>query len=82
MAHIATARGTHKTQGIMHDCMPVQRLSLLVHGHSGSEVVNVIQHGHSGSEVIIVDLTWSLRLRGINCDYNMALQAQRFYGLS
>ena len=42
-------------QGIMHDCMPVQRLSLLVHGHSGSEVVNVIQHGHSGSEVIIVN---------------------------
>ena len=29
-------------QGIMHDCMPVQRLYLLVHGRSGSEVVKVI----------------------------------------
>ncbi len=42
-------------QGIMHDCIPVQRLSLLVHGHTGSEVANVIQHGHSGSEVILVN---------------------------
>ncbi len=50
LAHIATARRTK--QGIMHDCSPVQRLFLLVHGRTGSEVVNFIQHGLSGSEVV------------------------------
>ena len=38
----------------MHDCTPVQRLFLLVHGRTGSEVVNLIQHGLSGSEVVLV----------------------------
>ena len=55
-----TSLGAHShrkgnKQGIMHDWIPVQRLSLLVHGRSGSEVVKVIQHGRTGSEVIIVN---------------------------
>ena len=51
----------------MHDCIPVQRLSLLVHGHSGSEVVYVIEHGHSGSEVIIVIQHGLSGSEGYNC---------------
>ena len=52
-----TSLGAHShregnRQGIMHDCAPVQRLFLLVHGRTGSEVVNLIQHGLSGSEVV------------------------------
>ena len=52
-----TSLGAHShregnRQGIMHDCAPVQRLFLLVHGRTGSEVVNLIQHGLPGSEVV------------------------------
>ncbi len=79
----------------MHDCMSVQRLSLLVHGRSGSEVVNLIQHVPSGSEVVLVNYygpsgsevltmpsTWPCRLRGFTAYLKTELTYKSYENLT